>query len=72
MLAYKTDVELEKSGTLVLHKLPFEAGDHVEIIVRKLPAPRSLAQALYPLRGQIMQYDDPCAPVASSDWEVLQ
>lgn len=26
----------------------------------------------YPLRGTVIRYDDPTAPVAEDDWEVLQ
>jgi hypothetical protein len=31
-----------------------------------------LAQALEQLRGSVLRFDDPCAPVCENDWEVEQ
>ena len=33
---------------------------------------RLSTQAEYPLRGAVLRYDKPFAPVAESDWEALQ
>ncbi len=33
---------------------------------------RLSTQAKYPLRGAVLRYDGPFAPVAESDWEALQ
>jgi hypothetical protein len=33
---------------------------------------RLSTQAEYPLRGAVLHYDEPFAPVAESDWEALQ
>jgi hypothetical protein len=33
---------------------------------------RLSTQAEYPLRGAVLRYDEPFAPVAESDWEALQ
>ncbi|MBN1875010.1 MAG: hypothetical protein JXA33_12330 [Anaerolineae bacterium] len=70
---YKAEAVVKQSGTLVLEHLPFQVGDCVEVIVTrvsKLPQP-SVVEA-YPLRGTVLRYDDPFAPVAESDWEILQ
>jgi hypothetical protein len=33
---------------------------------------RLSTQSEYPLRGVVLRYDEPFAPVAESDWEALQ
>ncbi|AFY34182.1 hypothetical protein [Calothrix sp. PCC 7507] len=79
MNAHKVEAVLTEDGTLMLQGLPFHAGDVVEVII--LEAKTSQPQEarsnqseknLYPMRGQLVRYDDPTEPVALSDWEVLQ
>lgn len=73
MEAYKIATRIDKHGALLLDKLPFQAGDQVEVIVLKLPSIHSqTAKTRYPLHGKVVRYDDPFSPVAESDWEVLQ
>lgn len=73
MEVYKVDAVLEQSGILILEQLPFQVGEHVEVIVMRVPKPKQEATAAaYPLRGTVLRYDDPFAPVAESDWDALQ
>jgi len=69
MEAYKVKAVLKQNGTLVLEQLPFQTGEHVEVIVIRLSHPaQEDASVDYPLRGTVLRYDDPFAPVAESDW----
>jgi hypothetical protein len=71
METFRLDTTLTQDGTLTLHDLPFQAGDSVEVII----VPRAAAaaeQSAYPLRGKVLHYDNPTAPVAQEDWEALQ
>jgi hypothetical protein len=68
--AHRIDVVLKEDGRLTLDNLPFRAGQTVEVIV--LPAAGSEPSTGHPLRGMVLRYDDPTAPVAESDWGVLQ
>jgi len=71
MDAFRLDTKLTQDGTLTLNDLPFQAGDAVEVII----VPRAAAtpkQNASPLRGKVLHYDNPTAPVAQEDWEALQ
>jgi hypothetical protein len=73
MEVYKVDAVVEQSGTLILEQLPFQVGEHVEVIVMRVPKlAREATVADHPLRGTVLRYDDPFAPVAEFEWEVLQ
>ncbi|GKT08899.1 hypothetical protein [Desulforhabdus sp. TSK] len=69
--AYRTEAEVAKDGTLTVKGLPFQAGDKVEVIVRrhKHREPRNMGR---PLLGKPIQYIDPFGSVAEEDWEVLK
>ncbi|HJY82734.1 MAG TPA: hypothetical protein VKK81_16825 [Candidatus Binatia bacterium] len=71
MDAFRLDTKLTQDGTLTLNDLPFQAGDAVEVIIvpRAAAAPKQNAR---PLRGKVLHYDNPTAPVAQEDWEALQ
>lgn len=64
MDAYKTTARIEADGELRLSDLPFQAGDEVEIILLRLEPTRR--EALYPIRGLPIRYDDPTEPALSS------
>ncbi len=71
METFRLDTTLTQDGTLTLSDLPFQAGDLVEVII----VPRvsaSAEQNAYPLRGKVIHYDNPTAPVAQEDWEALR
>ena len=68
--AHRIDAVLTEDGKLSLDNLPFRAGQAVEVIV--LPAAQSGASATHPLRGMVLRYDQPTAPVAEADWDALK
>ncbi|WP_414623763.1 hypothetical protein [Calothrix sp. CCY 0018] len=79
MNAHKVEAVLTEDGTLMLHGLPFHAGDTVEVIILESQAsqqtvvlPSQVETNLYPLRGKVVRYDDPTEPVGLEDWSVLQ
>jgi hypothetical protein len=67
--AHRTEAVLSEDGKLLLDHLPFRAGQRVEVIV--LPASHP-APSAHPLRGTVLKYDQPTAPVAEADWGVLR
>ena len=71
MGTHRVETTLERDGTLTLKDLPFQAGDEVEVIILAREA-KANGPACYPLRGQPLQYDEPTAPVAQDDWDVLR
>ncbi len=71
MKAYRVEATVSDDKSLVLKKVPFRAGDTVEVIVLEA-SERQPEKNLYPLRGTPIRYDDPTDPVAESDWEVLK
>lgn len=65
---HRTEAVLSEDGKLVLDHLPFRAGQKVEAIV----VPIIHATAPQPaLRGTVLRYDEPTAPVAEADWDAL-
>jgi hypothetical protein len=70
MNVHRIETTVATDGTLTLTNLPFHAGDAVEVII----VPRASASAeqnAYPLRGKVIHYNNPTAPVAQEDWEAL-
>ena len=67
--AHRIEAVLSEDGTLLLDHLPFRAGQAVEVIV--LPVPRGTPPNST-LRGTVLHYDQPTAPVADADWGVLE
>ncbi len=68
-VAHRIEVILSEDGKLALEHLPFRAGQTVEVIV--LPVSRVVAPSPA-LRGTVLRYDQPTAPVAETDWSALQ
>ena len=71
MRIYRVEAEVSDGGVLVLRGLPFQAGEKVEVIVRRSRYNRK-QPGRYPLRGKPVQYIEPFESVAESDWEALQ
>jgi hypothetical protein len=68
--AHRIDAVLAEDGKLSLDNLPFRAGQAVEVIV--LPAASPGTSTAHPLRGMVLRYDQPTAPVAEDDWDALK
>ena len=71
MQAHRLETILTQNGTLVLHSLPFQAGELVEVIILA-KTPISPAHNRYPLRGLPVTYINPAEPVAQADWEIMR
>lgn len=69
ILAHQTEAVLTEDGKLLLDHLPFRAGQAVEVIV--LPVSRATVPSPT-LRGTVLRYEEPTAPVAEADWDSLQ
>jgi hypothetical protein len=67
--AYRTESTVAEDGTLRLRDLPFRPGEALEVIL--IPRTRkALVADAASLRGSVLRYDDPTAPVAEGDWEL--
>ena len=69
--AHRVEITLQQDGTLTLDRLPFHAGQAVEVIILPVVTKPDAADP-YPLRGVPIQYDRPCDPVAEDDWDALK
>ena len=67
---YQVKATVCQDGKITIEKLPFKAGDQVEVTVRGRER-RAWSTQDYPLRGIPVQYEDPFGSVAGSDWNVL-
>lgn len=68
MQTYRVEATIADDGTLTLKRIPFHAGDRVEVIVRNRK-PEQGPNGPYPLRGKPVRYADPFTGVAEEDWE---
>ena len=69
-MAHRVEIILTEDGKLLLDHLPFQAGQAVDVIV--LPAVHSVPLPHHLLRGTVLHYDQPTAPVAEADWGTLR
>ena len=66
---FYTAAVIEENGKLGLEHLPFAKGEAVQVFVS---ATKLSAAGPHPLRGTVLKYENPTAPVALEDWEVLK
>jgi len=71
MEAYRIEKRVTANGVLHLDALPFREGEWVEVIVLSRED-RSISPISLSLRGKVIKYVAPTAPVAEDDWEALQ
>ena len=70
MDAIRIETTVDEHGEVHLKKLPFAAGEAVEVtVVAKTPRQSGSA---FPLRGVPITYDRPTDPVAEDDWDAVQ
>jgi hypothetical protein len=67
--AHRIELVLTEDGKLFLDRIPFRAGQAVEVIVLPATRPPHPGPAL---RGTVLRYDEPTAPVAEADWDALR
>jgi hypothetical protein len=70
MNAVRIETTVDEHGEVHLTKLPFPAGEPVEVIV--VPKPSRQPVREFPLRGIPITYDRPTDPVAEDNWDALR
>lgn len=70
MDAVRIETTVDERGEVHLTKLPFPAGEPVEVIV--VPKPARQRGSAFPLRGVPITYERPTDPVAEEDWDALR
>ena len=69
MQTYRVETIVPSDGSLTIAALPFQAGEKVEVIVRRQ---QNKHRERYSLRGKPIRYIAPFESVAQNDWEALQ
>lgn len=70
MDAVRIETTVDEHGEVHVTKLPFPAGEAVEVIV--VPKPARQRGSNFPLRGVPIAYDRPTDSVAEEDWDALR
>jgi len=70
MQTYRVEVTISKDGMLTITRLPFRAGDKVEVIVRSR-AEKCADGGRYPLHGKPVRYVAPFDSVAEEEWDAV-
>ena len=70
MDAIRIETTVDEHGEVHLTKLPFPAGEEVEVTVVVKAARHPGSE--FPLRGVPITYDRPTDPVAVDDWDASQ
>ena len=56
MQAHRVETTVLSDGKLVIHDLPFQVGDAVEVIILPIQKPRLQDQEYHPLKGTVLEY----------------
>jgi hypothetical protein len=56
-------------GSVVLDQLPYEPGQRVDVTISPIVSTNAEGMSRYPLSGTKVEYEEPFASVAESDWE---
>ena len=67
MQTFHAETVVEKDGRLHLDHVPFSEGEAVHVFVSSA-APITKQ----PLKGSVLKYEQPFAPVAEEDWEAVK
>jgi hypothetical protein len=70
MDAVRIETTVDDRGEVHLTKLPFPAGEAVEVII--VPQSARRGGTAFPLRGVPIVYERPTDPVAEEDWDALR
>ena len=70
MDSIRIETTVDEHGEVHLTKLPFPAGEAVEVTV--VSKPHQQPGCEFPLRGVPITYERPTDPVAEEDWDALQ
>ena len=63
MQTFRTEIVVEKGGKLHLDHMPFSEGEAVHVFVSS-----AAPIARESLKGSVLEYEQPHAPVAGEDW----
>jgi hypothetical protein len=67
MQTFHAETVVERDGRLHLDHVPFSEGEMVHVFVSSAtPVTRQ------PLKGSVLNYEQPLAPVAEGDWEAAK
>jgi hypothetical protein len=67
MPTFHVETVVEKDGKLHLEHVPFAEGEAVHVFVSSAtPVTKHL------LKGSVLKYEQPLAPVAEADWEAAK
>lgn len=70
-MQHQIETEVEKSGTIILHDLPFHEGEKVMVVITpRLATPNNGNR--YPLRGLKVEYKNPFDSVVEDEWSAMQ
>ncbi|MGA3179432.1 MAG: hypothetical protein ABSF38_03720 [Verrucomicrobiota bacterium] len=67
MQTFHAEIVVEKDGKLHLEHLPFSEGEAVHVFVSS-----ATPVTQQPLKGSVLKYQQPLAPVAEEDWEAAK
>lgn len=71
MNAHRVETVVGSDRTLTLKDLPFNEGEEIEVIViERKNGGKNKKTSL--LRGTLLKYEEPFAPVAEENWEALK
>ena len=70
-MQHRVETEVDQSGTITLHDLPFQEGEKVVVVISTHPAETKSAER-YPLREMSVEYKNPFDSVAEDDWSAMQ
>jgi hypothetical protein len=67
MQTFHAETVVEKDGKLHLDHVPFSEGETVHVFISS-----AAPHAQHPLKGSVIKYDQPLAPVAEENWEAAK
>jgi hypothetical protein len=67
MQTFHAETVVEKDGKLHLDHVPFSEGEAVHVFVSS-----ASTVIKHLLKGSVLKYDQPLAPVAGEDWEAAK
>lgn len=70
-MRHRIETEVEQSGTIILHNLPFHKGEKVVVVITNHPAEAGQRNG-YPLRGLAVEYKNPFDSVAEDNWSAMR
>lgn len=66
MKTYRISAIVEEDGTVTIENLPFHSGEKLDVVLCSRDGDEDLTEA-YPLRGEVVRYQNPFGSVAEDD-----